>query len=444
MKNPLVRSQAEIEAADALPWDGPLAWIARPLSYEVILRLWLVGVGLEVAACAGGIVFIATFQDISSDQRIRFILALVGAVVSAILLTVGMLAVPAATVRRYMPLSGTLFTVPQPLLITAALAAIGPRGDAIVILYAEGTFFFYWMRPYFAAACACVAPLSYGLLLVLQPGHRDAFAHWLTMTVVYLSMGVATGWMGQRSDQLAEAAMTAEREVAALNANLAQRVEDQVEEIRDSRARIVAASDEGRRRIERNIHDGAQQQLVAILLDLRMLSDAVLELPRDGIRSQVDEARANLKHALDNLRELARGLHPSVLTTDGLEGALEQLAVRSPLPVSVVAPAERLPEQVETAAYFLAAEAVANVVKYAQASAVEIRAVHVDGTLDIAVTDDGRGGATQTPGGGLAGLADRVAAVGGTLRLSSVPGEGTTVAARLPVDSGHRESGVYP
>lgn len=440
------RSRDEIEAADALAWDGPMAWISRPLNYEVILRLWIVGVGLEVAACAGALIFIGTFRDISASQRMQFTLALIGAVLSAVALTVAMLAVPASTVRRYMPLAGTLFTVPQPLLITAAMAALGPRGDAIVILYAEGTFFFYWMRPPFAAMCASVAPASYGLLLLFQKAHQDPFAHWLTMVVVYISMGVATGWMGQRSDQLAEAARAAEQKLAALNAELEQRVAEQVEEIRDSRARIVAASDESRRRIERNIHDGAQQQLVAISLDLRMLSADGARLSKPEILSQLDQAHANLKVALDDLRELARGLHPSVLTTDGLDAALAQLAARVPLPVAVVAPRERFPEHVETTAYFLAAEAIANVIKYAEASTVTISVVEQDGVLEMSVTDDGLGGAICTQGGGLSGLADRVAAVGGALRLVSRSGVGTTVAARLPLTryESERREGATP
>jgi signal transduction histidine kinase len=195
-------------------------------------------------------------------------------------------------------------------------------------------------------------------------------------------------------------------------------------ELRASRARIVAAADEARRRIERDLHDGAQQRLVALALLLRharaTLDPAVLD-------AAIDELAA----ATAELRALARGIHPAVLTERGLEPALAGLAGRVPLPVHMIGPpAERLPAGVEAAAYFIVAEALTNVVRHARANRVDVSLRLSGDRLVVRVRDDGRGGAL--PGGGLRGLVDRVAALDGSFTLESPAGGGTTVRAELP------------
>jgi PAS domain S-box-containing protein len=195
-----------------------------------------------------------------------------------------------------------------------------------------------------------------------------------------------------------------------------------------SRARIVAAGDAERRRLERNLHDGAQQRLVSLALTLRM---AARRHPEDPTLEQASE---ELTMALEELRELARGIHPAVLTERGLEPAVESLAARAPLPVEVsIDLGERLPGPVEAAAYYVVAEALANVAKYACASVVSVDVERSNGTARIEVRDDGVGGAAAAGGSGLRGLADRVEALGGRLELDSPLGAGTTLRAEIPV-----------
>ncbi|MCE5287702.1 MAG: HAMP domain-containing protein [Nocardiaceae bacterium] len=204
-------------------------------------------------------------------------------------------------------------------------------------------------------------------------------------------------------------------------------------EVRESRARIVAAADASRKRIERNIHDGAQQRLVALALDVRMLESMAATMSADELCTAHQQLAEGLKEALAELRDLARGLHPAILTTDGLRPALQQLATRAKLPVTVTVPAERFPEHVETTAYFVAAEALANVGKYAHASGASVAAAQLDGHLRVEIADDGIGGANPTSGSGLSGLVDRVAAIGGRLTVESPRGGGTRIVADLPL-----------
>jgi PAS domain S-box-containing protein len=219
-----------------------------------------------------------------------------------------------------------------------------------------------------------------------------------------------------------------EAEVHRLNAEL----RDRLEELAASRARIVTAGDVERRRLERNLHDGAQQRLVTLALYLR-LALAKVESDPAAARAALTEANDELALALDELRELARGLHPAVLTDRGLRAAVEMLAGRAPVPVEIAeVPDERLPEPVEAAAYYLIAEALTNVAKYAQASAVRVRVAAADGSVAVEVSDDGIGGADPSAGSGLRGLADRVEALGGRLEVMSSPGAGTSLRARIP------------
>ena len=200
------------------------------------------------------------------------------------------------------------------------------------------------------------------------------------------------------------------------------------EELAASRARIVAAGDDARRRLERNLHDGAQQRLVSLALTLRMAAR------RHGEDPDLTRAGEELTLALEELRELARGIHPAVLTERGLEPAVESLASRAPLPVEVdICLAERLPGPVEAAAYYVVAEALTNVAKYARASEVIVGVGRSNSHACIEVRDDGVGGAAADRGSGLRGLADRVEALGGRLVLDSPAGEGTTLRAEIPV-----------
>jgi signal transduction histidine kinase len=219
-----------------------------------------------------------------------------------------------------------------------------------------------------------------------------------------------------------------EAEVHRLNAELHARLED----LAASRARIVTAGDTERRRLERNLHDGAQQRLVAVSLSLR-LALAKLEADPAGARSILADAGDELTVALDELRELARGLHPAVLADHGLGAAVEMLAGRAPVVVEIdEIPGERLPEPVEAAAYYLIAEALTNVAKYARASTARVRVARAGPGIVVEVSDDGIGGADPVNGSGLRGLADRVEALGGSLQVQSPAGGGTSLRAEIP------------
>ena len=205
------------------------------------------------------------------------------------------------------------------------------------------------------------------------------------------------------------------------------------EELRASRTRIVEAADAARRKIERDLHDGAQQRLVAMALDVRVARARLAKDP-ESAAPFLDKLGDELAQASSELRELARGIHPAVLTERGLAPAIETLASRAPVPVEVVAvPEERLPPVVEATAYFTVSEALTNVAKYANASHATVRVANGDDRLVVEVEDDGVGGAEAGAGSGLAGLADRVGAVDGELVVTSPPGEGTLVRAVLPL-----------
>jgi PAS domain S-box-containing protein len=203
------------------------------------------------------------------------------------------------------------------------------------------------------------------------------------------------------------------------------------EELRRSRVRLVEAGDTARRKLERNLHDGAQQRLVSLSLGLR-LAQARLKDDPDEAERILGGASEELAHALEELRELARGIHPAVLSERGLAAALETLAGKAPFQVGVTAPEDRLPEPVEAAAYYVVSEALANVAKYAEASAVDVSVTRMNGRAIVEVSDDGVGGADPTRGSGLRGLADRIEALDGVLRVESAPGAGTRIRAEIP------------
>ena len=220
--------------------------------------------------------------------------------------------------------------------------------------------------------------------------------------------------------------------LALENEQLQAELRAQLEELRESRARIVEAGDAARKRLERNLHDGAQQRLVSLAITLA-LAERKLVADTDAAAALIASARTDLAAGLEELREIARGLHPAVLNR-GLEVAVTALAGNSPVPVDVqVDLHDRPPDHVEAAAYYVVAEALTNVARYATASRARVVALGSESVLEIVVEDDGVGGAKVRPGSGLEGLRDRVEAIGGTLALESDPGAGTRLKAHLPL-----------
>ena len=221
-----------------------------------------------------------------------------------------------------------------------------------------------------------------------------------------------------------------------LNEELQARIDElrrREEDVRESRRRLVEAADAERQRLERNLHDGAQQRLVSLSLSLR-LAQARLRSSPEAAAELLTAASTELAVALEELRQLARGLHPAVLTERGLPAALESLHDRAPLPIEFVAiPEQRLPEPVEAAVYYIVVEALTNTAKYAQASNARVAVTVEDGLVRVEIADDGIGGAEAAAGSGLRGLADRAEALGGTLAVESPSGGGTLVRALIPV-----------
>jgi signal transduction histidine kinase len=208
---------------------------------------------------------------------------------------------------------------------------------------------------------------------------------------------------------------------------------ERVDDLRDARARIIAAGDAERRRIERDLHDGAQQHLVALSLTLGMAESRLRSDP-EAVGPLIAQARDEAALAVKQLRDLASGIHPALLTERGLGPALDALAARAPVPTTVDGvPAARLPAPVESAVYFVTAEALTNVAKYAGAMSASVALVTEHGRLRLVVRDDGAGGADLRGGTGLRGLRDRVEALDGYLLVDSPPGLGTTLIAEIPI-----------
>jgi signal transduction histidine kinase len=230
------------------------------------------------------------------------------------------------------------------------------------------------------------------------------------------------------------AQLAAQAGLVLRNAGLTEQLKDRMAELTASRKRIVEAADDERRRLERNIHDGAQQQLIALSVMTR-LAGTTLDGDREGARAMVVQAQADAVGALENLRDLARGIYPPLLAERGLAAALDAQARRSPVPVTLAADGlRRYPQEMEAAVYFCVLEALQNVAKYARASRAAVTLVSADYALEFSVTDDGTGFDTGSEGrgSGLQGMTDRLAAVGGELQIQSRPGHGTTVTGRLP------------
>jgi signal transduction histidine kinase len=217
-----------------------------------------------------------------------------------------------------------------------------------------------------------------------------------------------------------------------IEARRAREYRARVATLRDQRQRIIAAADAERRRIERDLHDGAQQRLVA-LATMLSLAEARFKTDPERAAELVARAREEAELAVKDLRDLAHGIHPAVLSDLGLRAAIEALAARAPVPVEIAnVPSEPLPAAVEAAAYFVTAEALTNVAKYARASECVVCLTLEDERLRVEVRDDGVGGADPATGSGLLGLRDRVEALDGSLEVDSPPGEGTAVIVELP------------
>jgi signal transduction histidine kinase len=247
---------------------------------------------------------------------------------------------------------------------------------------------------------------------------------WLPLLTVY---PVATALLGV----LLVVRLRARRLTDA-NARLRAEVETQLKEVRASRARIVEAGDVERRRVERDLHDGAQQRLISVSLELRVARSRLGEAGDPEVRQSLDRATEEAQAALVELRDLALGIHPLILTESGLGEAVESLADRTPVDVSVDVGPERYPSAVEGAAYFVISEALANVTKYANATKAVVRVRGLADHMTIEVEDDGIGGADPRSGSGLRGLADRLAALDGTISVVSPAGGGTKVSALIP------------
>ena len=227
------------------------------------------------------------------------------------------------------------------------------------------------------------------------------------------------------------AAVTAAAGIALENGRLQAELRARVDELAGSRARVIEAGQNERQRLERNLHDGAQQRLVALSLELGLLEEQLVADP--AARARLDGARRSIAMSLTELRDVARGIHPAVVSAHGLAVALEELAAHAPVRVALdVDLDERVAEPVEVAAYYLVCESLANIAKHARATAAVVSVARSGGWLVVEVTDDGVGGADSERGSGLRGLADRVEALGGRLQVRSPPGEGTCVRGDLP------------
>ena len=409
------QTSVRYNAALAALTTVPVTWVAAvivPLDFDDIFASWL---GLMVAVFVAGATTLFTSQLV-----IRPILRRTSAAVDApppdsgltvrrklllFLPAIGLVACAGGVVLSLSPGDDVGGTIPTVLLAGAVVLLLGVP---VALLLAFST-----LQPLDDLTRATER---------LKRGDFDTRVPALTGD----EHGVLARSFNEAMEGLAE-----RQRLADDNARLLIEVRDLLDEVSASRARIVAASDAERRRVERNIHDGAQQRLVALALQLSLLEEGATD---DAQRVLAAKSREDLGLALAELRELARGLHPQVLSTGGLEPALRQLAARSPVPVSVDAPSERYPDPVESTAYFVVSEALANVAKYAEASRVEVSAIRRHGSLVVAVSDDGIGGADADAGSGLAGLADRVAALNGRLTLESAAQAGTTVTAELPLE----------
>jgi signal transduction histidine kinase len=286
------------------------------------------------------------------------------------------------------------------------------------------------------AGLVLLALWSAALVLMTLPLTASTFPDGTTIGDVSLPLAFVFAAAGFA---LAAVALAAARQLATGIAALARAllgpdVEEQVARLEHSRASAVGATDTTLRRIERDLHDGAQHRLVAIALDLGRAREKMVDDPA-AAEPLIAQAHEEAKRAMAELRDLVRGIHPSILTDRGLDAAVSALAGRSPVPVSVAVDLDgRPPAAAETAAYYVVAEALTNVAKHSGATDAQVTIGHGDGALTVAVRDDGRGGATRAPGSGLEGIGQRVDALGGRLEIESPAGGPTTLKAVIPCE----------
>jgi signal transduction histidine kinase len=309
----------------------------------------------------------------------------------------------------------------------------------LVVLFPLGLIWFVVTTTVWTLALGLLtAPLWYwipadGAVALFEDGDRsilvlDTLPEAILAGVVGAALCVAAAWV-VRGMAIAHGAVA-----LALLGPSQNQLQARVEALQASRDRAVDSAEAERRRIERDLHDGAQQRLVALAMDLGM-ARAKLESDPAAATALVGEAHEEAKRALAELRDLARGIHPAVLADRGLDAAISALAARSPVPVGIDVATGRLPDPVESAAYFVVAEALTNAAKHAQAAEISVRIARHRDLLIVEVIDDGAGGADPARGTGLRGLADRVAAVDGHLTVTSPPGGPTVIRAELPCGS---------
>lgn len=262
-----------------------------------------------------------------------------------------------------------------------------------------------------------------GYLLLALPLGIFEFAMAIP-SIILVPMAIwVVPWIGWMHGQLA---------LSMLGPPRAQRAEEKAQQLQASRARGVDAAEAERRRIERDLHDGAQQRLVSLAMGLGR-AKSKLDSDPEALRELLDDAHSDAKQAVSELRDLARGIYPAVLADRGLDAALSAQAAKSPIPVRMHVDIDpRPPAAVETTAYFIVGETLANIAKHAGASEAQVHAWRTDDTVVIEVTDNGTGGAEMRPGGGLAGLADRAATIDGVVTVVSPAGAGTVIRADLP------------
>jgi signal transduction histidine kinase len=286
------------------------------------------------------------------------------------------------------------------------------------------------------AGMIVIALWSLALVLITLPATASTFPAGTTIgdCPLWLAIVLAVGGLLVAAIAIGAARPLATGIAALARALLGPDVEEQVARLEHSRASAVDATDSTLRRIERDLHDGAQHRLVAIALDLGRAREKMADDPA-AAEPLIAQAHEETKRAMAELRDLVRGIHPSILTDRGLDAAVSALAGRSPVPVSVAVELDgRPPAAAETAAYYVVAEALTNVAKHGDANEAEVRIDHRDGQLTVAVHDDGQGGATRSPGSGLEGIGQRVDALGGSLEIDSPAGGPTTLKAVIPCE----------
>ncbi|GAA1353954.1 sensor histidine kinase [Streptomyces beijiangensis] len=277
------------------------------------------------------------------------------------------------------------------------------------------------------AGVACALIFSWAWALAPDAQSKGWTIGYVGFTFGGMLLLFATPWLAA-----AVARLDANAAAALLGPNRAKELEQRVEDLAESRAGVVDAADLERRRIERDLHDGAQQRLVSLAMNLGIARATLTDLPPEA-RAVIDEAHREAKEAIEELNNLVRGLHPAVLEDRGLDAALSGIAARAPLPVELsVDIAVRPSPTVEAVAYFVVSETLANVAKHARAARVSVQLKRVGDLLRVTVTDDGAGGADASRGTGLAGLAKRVGSVDGTIRINSPRGGPTVITVELP------------